>query len=136
MNILELIQSIKRYTIKKKRKALRRLWWNWGISIPTLKHIREFEQLTMGCDVMSDAEVINHYGKRNQYKYPRKIGEDRGTQLYPCKVYDKNMKLIRIISVDEVQASVDASFGKTTWQQKAIEYKNRHGNAGNREEKQ
>ena len=67
-----------------------------------------------------------------QNKQPWKIGENRGKQIFPCKVYDKDMNLVRVISVDEVQSIRDDIYKKITWRQKAIEYKNRHGNVGNR----
>tara|TARA_R110002096_G_scaffold109155_1_gene238927 strand:+ start:98 stop:490 length:393 start_codon:yes stop_codon:yes gene_type:complete len=129
------MNTVKKYRVRKWifNPAIWRC--GFGDGIPTLEQMRDFEQLNMGCGVMSESDVVNHYARRNQNKHPDKIGENRGTQLYPCKVYDKNMKLVRVIGVDEVQASVDASYDKTTWQQKAIEYKNRHGNAGNRGKK-
>ena len=68
-----------------------------------------------------------------QNKQPWKIGENRGKQIFPCKVYDKDMNLVRIIDVVEVQAIRDEIYKKITWRQKETEYKNRHGNVGNRE---
>ena len=65
-------------------------------------------------------------------KQPDKIGVDRGTQIFPCKIFDKDMNLVRIISVVEVQAIMDDIYKKITWRQKETEYKNRYGNSGNR----
>ncbi len=125
-----LIHYIKSY----KRRKWFSLFYGFGLSIPTVKHRREFEHMEMGYGAMSETDVVNHYARRNQNKSPTKIGDNTGKNIYPCKVYDKDMNLVRVIGVDEVQKSLDASYNKSTWRARGIEYRNKHGNSGNREE--
>ena len=128
MNIEELIHRVKQY---RKREWLRKyVGWqgicHW-LSSPTIKQRKEFEQLNLARSVsMSDEDAISKAtGKQAVTPTP-----DIRTHLHPVKVYDKDMKLIRIITAEEVQAHSNRAFKKSSWSGKAQEWKNKHKKKG------
>ena len=108
-------------------------------SVPTLKEIREFEQSDIVRSfTMNEEDTISHLtGRQDRSLKGSYMDFDtcgRST-VFPVKVFNKNNKLVRTISVKKVKELSDASFTKSTWNGKKAEYKNKYGNAGNREEK-
>ena len=103
-----------------------------GITIPTLKQYREFEQSDLARSVsMSTQDIVNKIiGKGSTKPQP-----DNRCNVFPVRVYDKDNNFIREITSEEVKAISAEAFKKSTWRNKSIQYKNKHGNAGNREEK-
>ena len=128
MKISELVHYIKRY---KKRKWISS-FIGMGITIPTLKHYREFEQSDLARSVsMSTQDIVNKIiGKGSTKPQP----DDR-SNVFPVRVYDKDNNLIREITSEQAREIAEQSFKQSTWRNKASQYKNKHGNAGNREEK-
>ena len=128
MKISELVHYIKRY---KKRKWISS-FIGMGITIPTLKHYRVFEQSDLARAVsMSTQDIVNKItGKGSTKPQP-----DSRSNVFPVRIYDKDNNFIREITSEEVKEISAQAFKKSTWRNKSIQYKNKHGNAGNREEK-
>ena len=108
-------------------------------SVPTLKEIREFEQLDIVRSfTMNEEDTVSHLtGRQDKSLKGSYMDFDLNgrSTIFPVKVFNKNNKLVRTISVKKVKELADASFNKSTWNGKKAEYKNKYGNAGNREEK-
>ena len=128
MKISELIHYIKGY---RKKKWIRS-FISMGITIPTLKHYREFEQSDLARSVsMSTQDIVNKIiGKGKANPKP-----DSRSNVFPVRIYDKDNNFIREITSEQVREISDVALKTSTWRNKAKEYKNKHGNAGNREEK-
>ena len=103
-----------------------------GITIPTLKHYREFEQSDLARSVsMSTQDIVNKIiGKGKANPKP-----DSRSNVFPVRIYDKDNNFIREITSEQVREISDVALKTSTWRNKSKQYKNKYGNAGNREEK-
>jgi len=130
MKLSELIHYIKRY--RRIWKWRRRPFKNWGATLPTQQQYREFEQTDLARSVsMSTQDIVNKITGNGSAK-PQ---PDSRSNVFPVRIYDKDNNFIREITSEEVKAISAEAFKKSTWRNKSIQYKNKHGNAGNREEK-
>ena len=80
---------------------------------------------------MSTQDIVNKIiGKGSTKAQP----DDR-SNVFPVRVYDKDNNLIREITSEQAREIAEQSFKQSTWRNKSKQYKNKYGNAGNREEK-